>query len=160
MALPLAALAAGAALGGVGKSVLDTGLKSLGHFINGASNLYWHKQQSEFDQSQQWETMDKQAAINSAFQAQQHNYNMTQQQQAQEFQKYMHSNSAQLKMQDLQKAGINPILSSANNAFSSGGSGPAPVQNPQNVQSNGGGKPGKGSGSATKINASKLFIFK
>lgn len=159
MALPLAALGAGLALGGIGKSVINTGLQSLGHFINGASDLHWHKQQSEFDQQQAWETMDKQAAINSAFQAQQHNYNMTQQQQAQEFQKYMHSNSAQLKMQDLAKAGINPILSSANNAFSSGGSGPAPV-NPQNIGSNAGAKPGKGQGSATKINAKKLFIFK
>ena len=63
MALPLAALGAGLALGGIGKSVIQTGLNSLGHFINGASNLHWHKQQSEFDQQQQWETMDKQAAI-------------------------------------------------------------------------------------------------
>ena len=158
MALPLAALGAGLALGGIGKSVIQTGLNSLGHFINGASNLHWHKQQSEFDQQQQWETMDKQAAINSAFQAQQHNYNMTQQQQAQEFQKYLASNSAQLKMQDYAKAGINPLLSSAGNSFSSGGS--APVVNPQNVNSNGGTKPGKGAGASTKINAKKLFIFK
>lgn len=155
MALPLAALAlGGSALGGL----WNTGLKSLGHFINGASNLHWHKEQSEFDQQQQWETMDKQAAINSAYQADQHKFNMTQQQQAQEFQKYMASNSAQLKMQDYMKAGINPIAA-AQGAFSTGGSG-ATVNNPQNVADNSGAKPGKGKGSSTKINADKLFLFK
>lgn len=158
MALPLAALGAGFAAGNVAGGLVGQLTKNLGHFINGASDLHWHKQQSEFDQAQQWETMDKQAAINSAYQAQQHNYNMTQQQQAQEFQKYLASNSAQLKMQDYQKAGINPIAA-AQGAFSTGGSG-ATVNNPQNVADNAGAKPGKGKGSQTKINASKLFIFK
>lgn len=158
MAIPIGAISAGLAGGSMLKGLWNTGLNALGHFINGASNLHWHKQQSEFDQMQNWETMDKQAAINSAFQAQQHNYNMTQQQQAQEFQKYMASNSAQLKMKDYEAAGINPIAA-AQGAFSTGGSGSV-VNNPQNVADNAGAKPGKGKGSATKINASKLFIFK
>ena len=81
-----------------------------------------------------------------------------------QFAHYMNSNNAQMRMKDLQAAGINPMLASASNSFVSGGgsgSGTASSKSfeKKNDQITAGNQPSRGQ-KKEKITAKNVFVIR
>ena len=79
----------------------------------------------------------------------------------QQFAHYMFSNSARMRMKDLEAAGINPMLATGNNAFTAGGSGSASPKNfeKKTDQTTPGNQPSRGQ-KRDKISAKNVFVIK
>lgn len=138
-------LLAGGLLAKAGSSLLG----GLMNNINSGVNAHLNREQD-------WKKFQAQQAQQLQMQQNQFAQDLQMQQNQFEQQKFMASNAVQMKMQDMEKAGINPLLASANNAFSSGGSGPAPVNS---QATNKGNQPSNGQ-MPKVVNAKKLYILK
>lgn len=147
--LALAGLKAGSSL-----------LGSLMNNINSGINAHLNRQQQweMFQQSQAQQLLMQDKNIQNQLQMQQNSIQNQLQMQQNAFnqQNYLASNAVQLKMQDLEKAGINPLLASSSNAFSTGGSGSNVVNN---QTTNKGNQPSNGQYPKV-VNAKKLYILK
>lgn len=166
MAIPL--LGALGALGAIGGAI--SGIGKLGNTANNIASTvlndkHFYDKLAQNEKIQQIQNQFSQQMqnnqINAGLALQQNQINNQQDMLKQQLQQqlYLATNAAQLKMSDLAKAGINPLLASGNTAFASGGptSGNSGIGNSQ--RGNTGNQPKRGY-SKEIINAKKLFIIK
>lgn len=108
-------------------------------------------------QQNQQDFTSQQNQLNRDFAAQQQLKN-------QQFAHYMFSNSAQMRMKDLQAAGINPMLATGNSAFTAGGGSGSGSASPKSFekktdQTTSGNQPSRGQ-NKEKISAKNVFVIK